>query len=1493
MSQETTQTRLDACVETVWRRTQTRYFTHGLSVFIAWLIALFLVAMAVDWLISLPAIVRVVMVLGVVGYPLYQAWLAGWQYLRAYNAARTALQIEEHVGGMESLLVSAIQFRQFAHEQGQADPMTQLTCQRAEQAVEELAAEQVVPWQPLQRPAMIAGVALLVFLSAIIADSSTVKIGVARIFAPWLAVEYPTRTQLQLVSGDMVVQEGKPVRIAAELSGEIPANAQIALRTGNGRPRVQPMAITDNTCTYEISTVFREFDYRVTAGDAQSDWHTVRVIYPPNIEKAKITLNYPAYTQRKPETVEGLSITVPETTKVQWQLTLDKPVSAAAVNLIGQDASPMTISEDGKTVSFEQTAIDSRAYSFGWVEREHGYEFASPSYYLQVAPDRAPRIELTSPSRDLYATLGRKVDLAFRCRDDHGIDEAVVVYSVDKIEDQQVAFTPSEAADGSEQTVPWDYRTAIPELEEGQTVSFAIEVADRYPGESGPHRVRSDVRRIQFVPQEVYLAYIEKQKSRLLSRLKTIYREQRKVYEVVLRLDPKSSVFVQSCQLEAVRQDLVRERLNKLATSMHELTLDLQANGMADADVTQSLSLLRDEVRLIASDYVTASAQSLRKLASDTNGTDDQTLYGMSEAAYRVDSAARELGMLVLQLGYEDAAEVMAREMHAAAQNQATLRLHTITEPGIAEQTAKSQQRLAKWMQRLFDASPSGKETTVDEALVEFTLTRMVKRLMKDGITSKMQRAATLIEQGSKTQQAARLQEQVIAALLRAEFRLLIGAERDALFKAMMLLQQQAERQAQLRSELEEMDADAFTDRRKELVQRQGELQENLQLLLMPEIPARRPGLFEKVMPTPPAVGGLLATADRAMVEAASQLDVSERELAIQTQRTAEQAFASLVDVIQQRLLQMTEAVRIERLAYGAREIDERLELLSERQLGLLEKTEDAEADETRTDFLANQQATLADAVDEIRAQLARTDQASGHGDDPQLLTRRVGQAVAMMRKAVPLLETNKPGDAIPLQEDAMYAVDECRELLSERNAQMAMYGTMLAMAKMSAGPSPFVGEIEEEQIDLLKVTENSKPEDLPKLAIPQKNLVHAVDAILTALDPISHLVETGTVMLFAKEDMDAAGVALTEQDEVEALDAQEFIVETLQELRGKIDRVTPQYPYLLEIVDALYQTGEQGMQLRDAQRQLRSKLKAAPTDLIVLAQEQRSLAERTRGYVQTLNDITGRDDMRSLVQYMTTAQQALADADGDAASKEMLLAQQALKDSTAMISNIMERLTLILAAGEPGAEVPAEVQLLREVLATAAKQKVVYRLSNAAQPQIPADLEAQLTSIDEQLQPLIKMSETHKLPLDDDEVDAAVDDEPGNLHRNLQQACEALREAADAVKTADAQLVHAKQEQAAQALRSFIVEYAMLFVNPPAPPPPADPAPSDAFTESEDTMALFMPGAVMGQRPADGRLEWEVLGKRDRAALNENFARELPLEYREILKNYYERLAK
>ena len=91
--------------------------------------------------------------------------------------------------------------------------------------------------------------------------------------------------------------------------------------------------------------------------------------------------------------------------------------------------------------------------------------------------------------------------------------------------------------------------------------------------------------------------------------------------------------------------------------------------------------------------------------------------------------------------------------------------------------------------------------------------------------------------------------------------------------------------------------------------------------------------------------------------------------------------------------------------------------------------------------------------------------------------------------------------------------------------------------------------------------------------------------------------------------------------------------------------------------------------------------------------------------------------------------------------------------------------------------------------------------------------------------------------------------------------------------------------------LRYFILEYALKYVMCPPRVHRKTDRRSMIRVPVEDELHLFEPGAFTGRKPKGGRLEWQVLGRRDRAALNENFARELPLEYRAILKDYYERL--
>jgi hypothetical protein len=160
-------------------------------------------------------------------------------------------------------------------------------------------------------------------------------------------------------------------------------------------------------------------------------------------------------------------------------------------------------------------------------------------------------------------------------------------------------------------------------------------------------------------------------------------------------------------------------------------------------------------------------------------------------------------------------------------------------------------------------------------------------------------------------------------------------------------------------------------------------------------------------------------------------------------------------------------------------------------------------------------------------------------------------------------------------------------------------------------------------------------------------------------------------------------------------------------------------------------------------------------------------------------------------------------------------------------------------------------------------------------------------------------------LPLSLEPVEQQIDTEPepapeepqtvtiqpaSEPHPNIKAAHHHLIEAVAKLESGDRDAAITSQKKAANFLRYFILEYALKYVAVPPPAPPEPGPPSDGLPD-DDELQLFLPGSLTGKRPKGGRLEWQVLGRRDRAALNENFARELPLEYRAILKDYYEQL--
>jgi hypothetical protein len=1521
--------KLKSCLRRVHRREQGLNLTMGLLLLCNWIAILFLVGFAADWLIRLPAFVRMIILVPLLVFPIAMAWRSGWRFFRlCFSSPRTALKVEDHYQNLESLLVSGVQLSAPGAVSGTSVAMAALTVERANDAADQVAPEKVIPFKSMGLPGFLA-CALLVSLCAFAAiDFPLFKTAATRLFAPWVAIEYPTRTQIEVVAGEWIVKEGEGLSLVANISGEIPDSAKIILRTGKGKPRERELAITGGVCEYEAKTVFRSFDFRISAGDARSPWQTVRVISAPRIERAEVALEFPEYTQRPTETVEALTLTVPEGTTIKWTLSLDRAVDEAEFRPAEGEAQALDISADGRSVTMQQVADGSRSYTFGWVDKEHGFTFSSPRHFLQVAPDRAPSVDLTSPAGNLFATLERNLDFAFRGRDDHGIGEAAIAYRLNKAGEVKVALPAPELSDGSEQRIDWNYRDALPDLAVGDTVSFAVELADRYPGPDGPHRVRSNARRVQFLSREDYLAQIEKQKRRLLTRIRTIYREERGVHDLVRRLDPSDDVFVQTCQLEAVRQGLIRERLGAIRNRINALVEDLAANKVGEEAESAAMVQLGTDLQTIADAHVGRAASLLRELATVTDGGGDDR--SPVAAIDMVDSSARELGLVVLQLGFAEAAEVMARELHATTQTQAALRLQTIIrddeDAAGDEDLAKAQTRLAKETARLLAATPRNKESTSADALVAFNLSRMVNGLLRSGADSKMRDAATLVPK-AEFKKAASLQAGVIAALLHAEFRLRLGAEYEALTIARDIFSAQASGHKTLREEAATLTAQEFAGRKSTIAGAQAGLQRQVQLLLMPEVPAHRPRLFDAVAPAAPPVDSLLASAQSAMTAALVGIKAGDREATAAHQEGAETAFAELAELTRKRMNSMTQQEQMKASVKSFGKQATQLFMLEERLLVLLEQVEDAADDEVNTAVISTLNQALSKDAEGFRRTIALWNESQGSpGEEYLPLLDSLARIVRLVNAATPLLKENKPDDAIELQERALDAIEEANTLIEELAATRSSFAGVLGITGSALAPSPLLTEIEDEQVRLTGITKKAKQADYPDLVIPQKNLIHAVNAVLTSLDPLAHKIETGTVMLFAKEDMGAAAIGLEDDDLEEALDAQSFVVESLQDLRAKIDKVTPEYRYILEVTEFMYEAVPQSAVIRTKMRQWKEQVEGAP--------DAEALKKKAGQFGSDLQKLTGEeryaDNAARLVDVISTK--------GSEAEVEEAL--DALVADTEDMQLLMENLAYLITPPPTGAiiEEPSdEVKMLNAALSVAAHHKDLVRNTRTAAPAQLASLAVKQGKLADQCKALfppppppppapapvapvepvevppteevIEVSE-EACPFEVAESESDIEPEllPGPKpvveevvpapilpapapHPNIGKAHRHLAEAAAKLKDGDRDAAITHQNQAADALRYFILEYALKYVDVPPPAPPADPAPSDDAEPDDSELQLFLPGSLTGERPKGGRLEWQVLGRRDRAALNENFARELPLEYRAILKDYYEQL--
>lgn len=349
--------------------------------------------------------------------------------------------------------------------------------------------QQVVSPRMLSRSALLLLGAVVVLLAALLFNFQQTSVLLRRFFAPTANI---TLTQIASLPGEVVVAKGETAVLEVALSGRVPDEATLEVRPTDGEIKSHTLTVkrgdpsAAGKLVHRTADVQQPYAYRITAGDAQTDWHGVQVATRPRVAAVRFQVTPPAYTgkpeirkselPRKARVVEGSTLLV--------ALRTADEVESCALNFGDGELTRLETDAEG-WYRWQGEVTQAMAFTVELVE-PHGLKNRRPQRCrIELYRDRAPIVKVVSPTAEMAVQPGDEVDVQFEASDDFAVERAELVVYGDQIDEQGnreiLKSVPIDLGDmqGAKQvkgSVPLDLSEF--ELQNGESISYAVRVYD-------------------------------------------------------------------------------------------------------------------------------------------------------------------------------------------------------------------------------------------------------------------------------------------------------------------------------------------------------------------------------------------------------------------------------------------------------------------------------------------------------------------------------------------------------------------------------------------------------------------------------------------------------------------------------------------------------------------------------------------------------------------------------------------------------------------------------------------------------------------------------------------------------------------------------------------------------------------------------------------------------------------------------------------------------
>jgi len=372
------------------------------------------------WL-RLPRVTPWLVWLAVIGLVSATIWIIRRRYGRITTNAGVARAVERERALRDGSVRTAL-------EVGEASSLGRLGAAMVAAKLEGLNAPILVPVlrRSLRRAALMGAALVVVAVGVLTAAAARSSDGFAAVVHPVRAWRGTLLGKLTIEDAPKVVERGDVVTVKALAPGR--SDVSVLQRTTGASWRESSLTMTDGSAPLRIGPLDADLAVAITDGRAWSDTVNIRVADRPFLGDVSIRAIFPAYLDRREETLPtGEPARVPRGTV----LVLDGTSSAelTTVRLVG-DGAAIDLTPNGRRFSGRLTASTSARLTWDAVGKSGKIADVPDPLELDVLPDSTPTVDILAPGRDTIAAEGDSIGVAVLATDDHALGNVSLRISV-------------------------------------------------------------------------------------------------------------------------------------------------------------------------------------------------------------------------------------------------------------------------------------------------------------------------------------------------------------------------------------------------------------------------------------------------------------------------------------------------------------------------------------------------------------------------------------------------------------------------------------------------------------------------------------------------------------------------------------------------------------------------------------------------------------------------------------------------------------------------------------------------------------------------------------------------------------------------------------------------------------------------------------------------------------------------------------------------------